>query len=135
DAIPAHQSGGARVVADTATRPKVRAGRTLLGVDRLNRRSSLGSGTDRDLRAQPLDQAWLPLDPVRGRGGGGGGGGDPFLPAHARTPGCRGVKGALCRGERGVVAVHSQFAPTRADECSVHKTRVAQGCNTWPGVY
>ena len=126
DTIQAHQSRGPRIVADTPTRAKRRAGRTLLCARGLERRTRLRPGTDGHLRAQPVGQAGLPLDPMGRRVGVG----DALIPTHARTPGSRFVEGALRRGQCQVVAVTIERATDGARERVVQKKRVAQVLNT-----
>jgi hypothetical protein len=43
--------------------------------------------------------------------------GDAFIPTHPRNPGCRRVEGALCRGQRRVMAINIQLTADSASEC------------------
>ena len=61
----------------------------MLGPDGFNGFNGFRSGADGQLRAQPVGQTGLAIDPMVG----GVGVGDTLIPADLRNPGCGGIEG------------------------------------------
>ncbi len=101
---------GPRIVAHTATRPKLRADLTMLRFDRLDGFNGFHPSAHSQLRAQTKHRAGFTIRAMVG----GRLVGDALTPTHPSDPGCCLVEGALCHGQHLSVAVNVQLAADRA---------------------
>jgi len=120
DAVQAHQSVHACVVADAAAWAQSGAGVAPPGfhcLDCLDCLDCLGSGTDGQLRAQPKSFTCLTLDAMaRGVCIG-----DALIPTYLRNPASRHVKALLSRGQRRAVPVYIQIDEDSAAAYCAHQ--------------
>lgn len=116
DAIKTHQTVGAGVITDAASRAKTRAGIMVLCLHRLDGLNGFGSGADGQLRTEAEVQTRLAVDAmVRGVGIG-----DALIPTYLCNPGSSLIEGALRQCQRRFMAVNVQFDANGADESFVH---------------
>jgi hypothetical protein len=148
DAVEGKQAVGTRIVADAATRAKLRTHRRFgwwhellafplpsdvrfspadqllgfLGAHGTDSFHGFCTSADRQLRAQPEAGASLPIDAVMRRVGIG----DVFIPTHSSNLGGGLVEATLRLGKRRFMARSIQFNADGSRKQSVHKRGIAQ---------
>jgi hypothetical protein len=147
-AVEGKQAIGAGIIANAATRTKLRAvprlrwgwdrspggssslyicapaGQALgiLGLDCFDGLHRLRAGADRQLRAQPKASAGLPIDAVMRCVGVG----DALIPTHGGNPGCRGIELLLRLGQCGLIPVYVQLDADSSREHFIHRRNIVQ---------
>lgn len=99
-----------RIVAYTATRPKLRAALTMLRFDRLDGFNGFHPSAHSHLRAQSKHRPGFTIRAMLGTRLVG----DALTPTPPSDPSCRRVEGALCDGPHLSVAVNVHLAADRA---------------------